>query len=194
MSTTIMAVVAAIVIIAIIAAVAFWFSSRKRESGRLRERFGPEYERVVGRVGDQRQAERVLSSHEKRVDTFRLRDLSDEERNRFGGAWNSAQSQFVDDPGGAIRQADALLIEVMKARGYPMADFERRAADISVNHPGTVSDYRAAHEIAMRQERGEANTEDLRDAMLRYRSLFNEMLEVSSAPKVQRGNRMETRS
>jgi hypothetical protein len=191
--TMIIAVVAAIVVLAILAGIGMWLWERQRKSSRLRERFGPEYDRVTARVGDKRQAENVLESHEKRVEKLQIRPLTEDERNRYGNAWSSAQAQFVDDPGGAIRQADRLLIEVMETRGYPMADFDRRAADISVDHPNTVNDYRTAHAIAQRQERGEASTEDLREAMLRYRSLFNELLQSSATPKMERGGRVEMR-
>jgi hypothetical protein len=186
-------IVIALVVIAAIAAIAIWFWTQRNRSEHLRERFGPEYERVVDRVGDRKQAENVLASHEKRVEKLQIRELGEAERDRYSTAWSSAQAQFVDDPGGAIRQADTLVIEVMQARGYPMGDFERRAADVSVDHPRTVSDYRTAHEIAQRQQRGEASTEDLRSAMLCYRSLFDDLLQKASVPSARRDRKVEAK-
>jgi len=165
------AVVAIIVIV--------FFLMRKRRSQQLRERFGPEYDRVLKKEGEVRRAENVLDIRAKRREKFELRPLSAAARADFAERWRTVQSQFVDDPRGSVSRADQLVSEVMAERGYPMADFEQRAADISVDHPVVVENYRAAHDIALRHSRGEASTEDLRRAMVHYRSLFDELLEDS---------------
>ncbi len=151
----------------------------------LRERFGPEYNHTVEQLGDRRQAEEELLSREKRVQSFDIHPLSTGERSRFSGLWQDTQARFVDDPSGAVREADHLVAQVMEARGYPMGTFEQRAADISVDHPEVVSNYRQAHDLALRNERGQATTEDLRQSMVYYRKLFTELLEPQEA------NRME---
>ncbi len=171
--TILIAVVAAIVVIAIVS----FLLARKRRSQNLRERFGPEYDRVVKKEGEVRKAEGVLEMRAKRREKFELRPLSAEVRADFTERWRVVQAHFVDDPRGSVSRADDLVSELMAARGYPMADFEQRAADISVDHPVVVENYRAAHEIALRHSRGQSSTEDLRRGMVHYRSLFDELLE-----------------
>lgn len=150
---------------------------RRRNRDRLRKDFGPEYEREVREAGgDRLKAESALLKREKRVEKFDIRSMPAEQRARFADEWQQVQAKFVDDPERAIALADALVGEVMKARGYPVEDFEQRAADLSVEHPGLVENYRAAHEIAVRHSRGQGGTEDLRNAMIGYRSLFEELL------------------
>ena len=173
--TILIAVGVAVVAIIVIA----FFLMRKRRSQQLRERFGPEYDRVLKKGGEVRRAENVLDIRAKRREKFELRPLSAAARADFAEHWRTVQSQFVDDPRGSVSRADQLVSEVMAERGYPMADFEQRAADISVDHPVVVENYRAAHDIALRHSRGEASTEDLRRAMVHYRSLFDELLEDS---------------
>jgi hypothetical protein len=168
-------IVVAVIVVVVIALAAWWVSQRRR-SEELRERFGPEYERTVDEVGDRRAAESELASREKRVKELSLRDLSPAERARFGEAWRDIQARFVDDPRAATGDADQLVVRVMEARGYPMGDFEQRAADISVDHPALVQNYRGARDIRQRSERGDATTEDLRQAMVHYRALFAELL------------------
>lgn len=168
-------VVAAVIVIAIIS----FFLARKRRSQHLRERFGPEYDRVVKKEGQVSRAEGVLELRAKHRAKFELMFLSSAARSDFIERWRSVQSQFVDDPKASVMRADHLVSEVMLARGYPMADFDQRAADISVDHPVVVENYRAAHDIALRHSRGQASTEDLRKAMVHYRSLFDELLENS---------------
>jgi hypothetical protein len=141
------------------------------------ERFGPEYDRAVGDAGSRSRAEAELAAREERVERLHIRPLETEERARFAASWRMVQTRFVDDPEGAIRDADSLVAEVMEARGYPMGNFQRRAADASVHHPAVVENYRVAHGIAWRHERGQATTEDLREAMVHYRALFQELLE-----------------
>ena len=178
-------VIGVIVALVVIAAISFLLA-RERRSKQLRQRFGPEYDRVLKKEGEVRRAEGVLQMRAKRHDKFSLRPLSESSRLDFAERWKTVQSQFVDEPKGAVAQADLLVNEVMVARGYPMADFEQRAADISVDHPVVVENYRAAHAIAQRHSTGEASTEDLRKAMVHYRSLFEELLEDSSAERAER--------
>jgi len=166
-----------ILVIAVIAVAAIAFAvMRKRRSQKLRERFGPEYDRVVRREGDVGKGEGVLEFREKRREKFKIRPLSPTDKSSFGHRWNEVQSRFVDDPKGAVTVADSLVMDVMQARGYPMGDFDQRAADISVGYPVVVENYRAAHDIAHRHNRGQAGTEDLRKAMVHYRTLFQELL------------------
>ena len=171
------AVVALVVVIAIVAVVA----SRRRRSAHLKEHFGPEYERAVAEAGSSSKAEAELAEREKRVEKLDIRPLGPAEREDFLRRWSEVQGRFVDDPPRAVAFADALLGEVMKARGYPVSDFDQRAGDISVEHPGVVEHYRAAHDIAVRHERGQASTEDLRQAMIHYRALFEEFVGADEA-------------
>jgi hypothetical protein len=171
--TTLLIVVAVLVV-----AFAVWAYMRRRRSTTLRERFGPEYDRTVRDVGSERQAEVKLADRAKRVEKYNLRDLDPTERERFVAQWQAVQSRFVDSPKGAVVEADDLLSSLMKTRGYPMADFEQSAADVSVNHPRVVENYRTAHLIATRLGKGEATTEDLRRAMTHYRALFDDLVQV----------------
>jgi ABC-type nickel/cobalt efflux system permease component RcnA len=167
--------VAALIIV--VAALA-WMLTRQRRSERLRDNFGPEYDRAVAQHGDRRQAESDLEQRRQRVEKFHVQPLRPEQQARFSDAWRATQARFVDDPGGAIREADELIADVMRARGYPVGDFESRAADISVDHPSLVSNYRAAHALALANSAGRATTEDLRQAMMHYRALFEDLLET----------------
>jgi len=179
-----MMVVIALVVIAVIAvAVIAFFASRKRRSQQLRARFGPEYDRVVRQEGDPRKAEGVLEFRQKRREKFNIRTLSAADRSSFATRWNEVQSRFVDDPRGAVTVADSLVTDVMQLRGYPIGEFDQRAADLSVDYPLIVDNYRAAHDIALRHSSGKASTEDLRQAMVHYRVLFQELLDE---PKTQR--------
>jgi hypothetical protein len=181
MDTPVVIVLAVALIAAI--GVAAWLYLKKRRSDGLRTSFGPEYDRARQDHPDQRSAERELTERKERVEQLRIRALSPDERDRFHERWRSAQAQFVDDPAGATRVADALVGEVMQARGYPVGDFEQRAADVSVDHPRVVEHYRAAHAIALRTGRGQADTEateDLRQAFVHYRALFDDLLEVEA--------------
>jgi hypothetical protein len=174
-NTTIIIVVAALVAVVAIAA-ASWIFLQKKQTGRLRSRFGPEYDRLAEVEGGRGRAEKTLHEREKRVERFNLVPLSPEDRERFAGAWRQVQAGFVDDPRAAVANADSLVTEVMKARGYPMGDFEQRAADISVDHSPVVRNYRIAHDIALRDSGGETGTEELRTALLHYRVLFEDLL------------------
>ncbi len=170
-------IVAAVAIVIAVVAVA-WVVMERRRRARLRERFGPEYQRTVHEVGDARRAEAALEAREKRVSSYRIRELSEEERSRFTEAWRGVQAKFVDDPAAAVAEADALVTDLMTARGYPMSDFDRRAEDLTVEHGAVVHHYREARDIAARQARREASTEDLRQALVHYRALFADLLEA----------------
>ena len=180
MSGTTIGLIVALIILA--AAVVFLLVDRRR-SRRLRARFGPEYERTVEERGDRRRAERDLARREQRVEKLPIHPLSTRDRERFVAAWREDQARFVDDPPGAVKEADLLVQEVMRARGYPVADFEQRVEDISVDHPHLVRNYLATREIAMRQRRNEASTEELRKALVYYRGLFDELLETEEVTR-----------
>jgi len=149
-----------------------------RRSRSLQDRFGPEYDRTVDKAGGRREAEQELREREKRHDELELRPLSNDARERYLEQWQATQGRFVDDPPGAVAEADALVQQVMRDRGYPVDDFEQRAADISVEHPDLVEKYRTANGIARASERGDASTDDLRHSVRHYRALFVELLEV----------------
>lgn len=187
-------IILAVVIIVVLIAIA-WMIARKRRTERLRRHFGPEYERTVRERGPAK-AETVLLERKQRVEKFTIRELGAAERERLISEWRTVQSRFVDDPKGAVSDADQLVTRAMQERGYPMSDFEQRAADISVDHPRMVDNYRAAHEIALRHRRGEATTEDLRNAMLYYRSLFDELLQpraVDGRPVLEKTDKRDKR-
>ena len=155
-----------------------WGAMRARRTRGLQDTFGREYDRTVDQAGDRRSAERELRERQKQHDELDIRPLSSESRGRYARRWQSTQSRFVDDPTGAVAEADVLVQEVMQERGYPSKDFERRVADISVEHPDLVEKYRTADGIARASERGQASTEDLRHSVRHYRALFAELLET----------------
>jgi hypothetical protein len=168
--------VAILVVIVLLGLLAF-FAGRQRRSRRLQDSFGPEYDRTVTETGDRRAAEAELLERTERREQFDIVPLEAEARARYVEAWRHTQAQFVDEPAEATREADRLITSVMRDRGYPVDDFEQRAADLSVDHPQVVDDYRAAHAIAVANDRSEASTEDLRQALVHYRSLFEDLLE-----------------
>jgi len=174
-------IVLVITVVLVIAGLA-WMYMRKRKTttANLRQRFGTEYERVVQRHGSERKAEAKLADREKRVDKFNIRDLDPTERESFSTRWAVLQSRFVDSPQGAVTEADDLVSSLMRTRGYPVSDFDQRADDISVDHPRVVENYRSAHAIALRVGKDQATTEDLRTAMIHYRSLFDELVQVAA--------------
>jgi hypothetical protein len=177
-------IIGALLVLAIIGTVILVARERKRaQSRRLQQRFGPEYSRVVGTVGDRERAEAQLKAREARVERLKLVALPPAEAARFAEEWKLLQARFVDNPTTVVVEAERLVRELMLKRGYPMADFEHRAADISVNHPKVVDNYRAAQAIASRAVRGESSTEDLRKAVLHYRLLFEDLLEVNPPAK-----------
>jgi LPXTG-motif cell wall-anchored protein len=154
---------------------------RRRRSDELRRHFGPEYERAVHELGSRSRAEAELVARERRVSKLKLVPLTPADAQRFSREWAALQSRFVDSPQGALHEADRLVREVMLARGYPMADFDQQAGIVSVDHPNVVHHYREAHAIALRDQRGEADTEALRQAIVHYRALFADLLEVAPA-------------
>lgn len=179
MSTWVWIVIAVVAVIVVLAIV--WSALRAKRSRALQESFGREYDRTVGEAGGKRSAERELRERQKRHDELELRPLSPEARDRFVRQWQSTQTRFVDDPKGAVAEADQLVQQVMRERGYPTKDFDRRVDDISVDHPNLVEKYRTADGIARASERGEASTEDMRHSVRHYRALFAELLETDDA-------------
>jgi len=170
-----------VVVLALVALAAYFFY-RRRQSSRLAQRFGDEYELAIREHGSRTKAEADLRQREARVGQLRIVPLAPGEGARFSSEWNRLQAEFVDDPSGAVKQADQLVRDLMLKRGYPMGDFEHRAADISVDHPAVVRNYRAAQAIHARTLSGEVETEELRKAVVHYRALFDELLEVSTEP------------
>lgn len=153
----------------------------QRQRAALRGRYGPEYMRTVEQFkGDRRKAEAALLDREQRVKKFHIRPLSAEEHDNFAASWTEVQARFVDNPMTAVTEADHLVTSLMQTRGYPMADFETRAADLSVDHPRVVEHYRAARRIAGRNQENQADTEELRRAFVHYRVLFGELLETAA--------------
>ncbi len=176
LSTTQIAAILAIIVV-LAAGIAIALFVRKRRTHRLRTQFGgAEYTRAVNEGGSRKKAEAALDDRAERVERFHIRPLAPGDRTRFIASWARVQARFVDGPGGAVTEADQLLGDVMSTRGYPVSDFEQRAADLSVDHPLVLENYRAAHETALRQSRGQASTEDLRQAMIHYRTLFEELV------------------
>jgi hypothetical protein len=174
MDTWVWIVIAAAAVVVLLAI--WWLASRKRRSSHLREGFGPEYDRTVEEAGSRRRAESELTDREKRREELDIKPLAPGTRDRFADRWRTVQERFVDDPSAALREAHVLVVEVMGERGYPTDDFEQRAADVSVDHPDVVQNYRAAHDIT---ERDDADTEEQRQALVHYRALFDELLETA---------------
>lgn len=172
--------IAVIVIVVLLAGLALWAGTRKRRSEHLQGHFGDEYDRAVADTGDRRTAESELAGRERRHKKLDLRPLDDDSRQRYLAAWDKTQNSFVDAPSAAIREADLLITQVMRDRGYPMDDFEQRAADISVEHPDVVREYRTAHAISIDDDEGRATTEDQREALIHYRSLFDRLVDADA--------------
>lgn len=166
-------IIAAIVIVVALIA---WAATRKRRTDELRDRFGPEYDRALSRDGSRREGESELRERVERHDALNILPLSPDTASRYRQEWRDVQMRFVDAPEESLRRADGLITEVMQRRGYPMSDFEQRSADLSVDHAQTVQDYRAAHAVSVQTSRGQASTEDQRQAMVHYRALFDDML------------------
>jgi len=170
-------IIAAIVVLGLVVLGA-WIFYQKKQSQKLQERFGPEYGRTVSELGSRTKGESELKAREKRVEQLEIIALSPSEAARFSEAWHALQGRFVDNPKGVVVQAEQLVRELMQKRGYPMGDFDSRAGDISVDHPDVVANYRLAQAIAVRDRQGTADTEELRKAVVHYRALFDELLEV----------------
>ncbi|MFV8165689.1 hypothetical protein ACNQVK_26925 [Mycobacterium sp. 134] len=175
-------VVVVIVLLAVIVAASMM---RQRRSERLKDQFGPEYEHTVEKAGGQRAAERELLARERKHNKLKINELPPESRARYVEAWGVTQAGFVDDPSKSVGEADRLVTEVMRERGYPIDDFEQRAADVSVDHPKVVEHYRAAHILHLAQEQGDIGTEAQREAIVHYRALFEQL--VGAGPGTQAG-------
>jgi hypothetical protein len=185
MDTTVLIIIGSVILLAIVA-YAVMTSLRKRRSEKLRTRFGSaEYDRALQEGDSRRKAEAGLDKRTDRVESFNIRALGANDRARFVESWGKVQARFVDSPGGAVTEADQLLGDVMSTRGYPVSDFEQRAADISVDYPLVLENYRTAHGIAVRQTNGQASTEELRQAMIHYRTLFDELVGVPEMARAQ---------
>lgn len=175
-TTTLVIIIAAAVVLLLVGGFLGVAFARRQRTKRLRERFGPEYERTVDEFGDQEEAEGELQARLDHVESLNIRPLSEEQKERFTREWRATQEKFVDHPVVAIQEADRLVREVMREKGYPVDDFEQRAADISVDYPELVTNYRSMHTIASRSEREDVNTEDMRQAMVHCRALFEQLL------------------
>ena len=174
MDTWVWIVIAAAAVVLVLLAI-WMMAARKRRTSQLREGFGPEYDRTVEDMGSRRKAETDLADREKRREDLDIKPLAPGARDRFADRWRTVQERFVDDPAAALREAHILVVEVMRERGYPTNDFEQRAADVSVDHPDVVQNYRAANDIT---ERSDADTEEQRRGLVHYRALFDELLET----------------
>src|SRR5277367_5569453 len=174
-----------VIVLIIVVVVGLYVRNRRNTTAGFRNRYGPEYDRAVLEHGSDRKAEAKLADRETRVENLKIRALTAAERGRFSADWQSVQSRFVDHPKSAVTEADELVSSLLQARGYPVADFDQRAADISVDHPRLTQDYRSAHGVAMRAGSNGTSTEDLRTAMLQYRTLFDELVETRTPGEVQ---------
>ena len=168
--------IAALVAVAGLAVAIAFGATRRRKTKKLKERFGPEYEKTVSEVGEERAAEKELTARERARSKLDISDLTPEAQERYAASWRSVQAAFVDHPADSVRDADRLVSEVMRERGYPVDEFERRVADISVDHPDVVENYRSAHQIYEAQGDGDAGTEEQRTAFVHYRALFEKLL------------------
>jgi len=180
--------VAAIIVAILAIAVAIWALLEVRKMRRLRFKFGPEYDRTVQREGDAEHAARVLEKRERRVSSYHIRPLSPREVDGFASAWRVVQEHFVDSPREALSEADQLIDDAMKARGYPVSDFEAQAADLSVDYPSVVENYRAAHAIDLRQSEARTDTEEMRKAMRHYHALFEQLIGADRLHQVREAN------
>jgi hypothetical protein len=180
-SNTALLAIALLVLFVVIIGLAVYFVQRKKNTQLLRQRFGTEYDRAVTEHGSQRKAEVTLAARETRVEKLKIRELGDSQRSRFVADWHTVESRFLDHPKGAVTEADELVSSLLAARGYPISGFEQSAEDVSVNYPRMMEYYRAAHAIAVRPSQSEASTEELRSAMIDYRTLFDELVQVPTA-------------
>jgi cytoskeletal protein RodZ len=172
--------------VVVVLGVVVWQALARRRTERLRDRFGPEYDRTIGSAENRREAESDLAAREERRDRLEIRPLSQAARDRYVQSWQAVQAQFVDDPSVAVASADSLIESVMAERGYPVEDFEQRAADVSVDHPQVVENYRDGHRLAEESANGDGSTESLRQAMRHYRALFEELVEADADQPLQR--------
>lgn len=182
MNSTVVVLIIIVVLLVLALGVVGALLARRRKSEQLQERYGSEYERTLSQTGDRRAAEAALTEREKRHNELDIRDLEPQERDRFAGSWAEIQRSFVDDPVDAVRRADALVVDIMRTRGYPVDDFERRAEDISVEHPQVVQHYRDASATRSAIENGAVDTERQRHAITSYRALVDALLDRTSGP------------
>jgi PAS domain-containing protein len=182
---TINLIMIAIAVLIAVVGLGIWYALTRRHSQKLREKFGPEYDYTLEQTGDPRAAEENLKEREKRVKSLDIRELDSEQWNRYILDWTEIQAAFVDDPSKSVEAANRLITEVMIARGFPVADFEQRAADLSVLYPDFVPNYRSAYAIALKNQRDGASTEDLRQAMVYYHSMFEELLGITEVQEVE---------
>jgi hypothetical protein len=190
METPITTILIAVIMILVIGGALGVVFFRRQRTKRLQERFGPEYERILNEVGDQGQAESELETRLEHVKNLEIHPLSAEQVERFNEQWKLTQAEFVDTPLGAVQKANRLIKEVMIAKGYPVEDFEQRAADISVDYPDMVEDYRGLHALAAKSDDGSLTTEELRRAMVHGRALFENLIQqqaqVAETPEKER--------
>jgi hypothetical protein len=185
-SPTILGIIVVTVLVLLVVGIALAFAFQRRQrSKRLRERFGPEYDYTLESAGSRREAEQELKARQERVRSYDIRSLEPDERERFAERWRSIQRRFVDEPGEAVAEARHLVTQAMEARGFPTNGFEDKAADLSVYYPEVVVNYRDAHRIVIEGERAKISTEDLRQAMVHYRSLFKELVEAGEHELIQ---------
>src|SRR5688572_1458747 len=182
-----MMMIIAVVVVAVALVLGMWLLARRRRTAALRARFGPEYDRAVQSARTPAEAERELQQRQARVEALPIRELSREDADRFAATWRSVQAQFVDEPRRAVIEADRLIGDVMRSRGYPVDDPGRRLDDLSVDHAHVINHYRAGREIVARHERGQASTEDLRQAMVHFRALFDELV-AGVRPNIRRAS------
>jgi len=181
-------VIGIIVVLAIVAAIGFWLFNSKKHEGDLKRDFGPEYDRELQRTGSKSEAQKELEERQKRVKSYTIVDLSPEDQRKYAEEWRVIEAHFVDDPGGAVKDADDMVGRLMISRGYPMSDADQMAADISVDHPNVVQNYRSAHIIYTEHDGGRASTEALRQAMMHYRAVADDLLGTSSALGVKKAS------
>ena len=177
-TTTMYVIIAVVLALVIVGAILAPVFVRRQRSKQFSHQFGTEYDHTVESMGTEKKAQKELVERQKHIDTLNIRPLTIPERDRYLAEWTAVQAKFVDQPGQATKEADRLIMEVMQLRDYPVSDFEQRAADISISYPELVSNYRAAREIALKNKQDLASTEDLRQAMILYHSLFGELLET----------------
>jgi hypothetical protein len=176
-------IVVAVAAIAVVIAIVTLSGAGKRRTERLKERYGPEYERTVSRTGDEKAAAKELTERERQRAKLEIRPLTPAALDGYVARWRAVQTAFVDHPASAVGEADVLVTEVMRERGYPVDDFERQSADISVDHPAVVENYRAAHDIHIAQQHSDVGTEQQRQAFVHYRALFEKLLEAETNPQ-----------
>ncbi|HMD89129.1 MAG TPA: hypothetical protein VKF38_08200 [Anaerolineaceae bacterium] len=176
MNATYYYIIGVVLVLVIIGAILAPIFARRKRSDNFHDKYGSEYDHTVETMGNEKKAQTELVERQKHVDALNIRPLSVNEHQRYLADWTAVQAKFVDEPGQATVEADHLIMEVMQVRNYPVSDFEQRAADVSISYPALVSNYRAARVIALKNEKHQANTEELRQAMIYYRSLFDELL------------------